>query len=132
MLSSSGRILAKATRAATSRRSEVAQFHHACRLLSTQAVDRTVEDHAPAHHVLNRDGSIPRDEVIHYPNKAFAETKTSPAMLDFKEHAAGYLSQILNARVYDAAVETQLQEAKNLSMVRYPWACIYWFRPLLC
>jgi len=30
----------------------------------------------------------------------------------------GYLSKILNARVYDAAKETELQHAKNLSAVR--------------
>jgi len=38
--------------------------------------------------------------------------------LNAREHAVGYLSKILNARVYDAAVETELQEAKNLSAVR--------------
>ena len=30
----------------------------------------------------------------------------------------GYLGRILNARVYDVAVETELQHAKNLSKVR--------------
>ena len=42
-----------------------------------------------------------------------------PVLLNSKEHAVGYLSKILNARVYDAAIETDLQEAKNLSSVRY-------------
>jgi hypothetical protein len=41
-----------------------------------------------------------------------------PVMLDSKEHVVGYLSKILNARVYDAAIETDLQLAKNLSTVR--------------
>jgi hypothetical protein len=29
----------------------------------------------------------------------------------------GYLGRILNAKVYDVAVETELQHAKNLSVV---------------
>lgn len=41
-----------------------------------------------------------------------------PVLLNSKEHAVGYLSRILNARVYEAAIETDLQEAKNLSSVR--------------
>jgi hypothetical protein len=38
-------------------------------------------------------------------------------LLNAQEHAVGYLSKILNARVYEAAIETELQEAKNLSSV---------------
>ena len=41
-----------------------------------------------------------------------------PVLLNAKEHVVGYLSRILNARVYDVAVETELQHAKNLSAVR--------------
>lgn len=48
-----------------------------------------------------------------------------PVMLDSKEHVIGYLSRILNARVYDAAIETELQLAKNLSTVRMPVAKKY-------
>jgi hypothetical protein len=44
-----------------------------------------------------------------------------PVLLNAKEHAVGYLSKILNARVYEAAIETELQEAKNLSNVRRLW-----------
>jgi hypothetical protein len=40
-----------------------------------------------------------------------------PLILNAKEHAVGYLSRILNARVYEAAIETELQHAKNLSAV---------------
>jgi hypothetical protein len=40
-----------------------------------------------------------------------------PILLNSKEHAVGYLSRILNARVYEAAIETELQHAKNLSAV---------------
>jgi hypothetical protein len=40
-----------------------------------------------------------------------------PVLLNAQEHAVGYLSKILNARVYEAAIETELQEAKNLSSV---------------
>ena len=41
---------------------------------------------------------------------------TKPVLLNAKEHVVGYLSRILNARVYDAAIETELQHAKNLSI----------------
>ena len=43
--------------------------------------------------------------------------ETKPILLNSKEHAIGYLSQILNAKVYEAAIETDLQHAKNLSAV---------------
>ena len=36
----------------------------------------------------------------------------------------GYLGRILNAKVYDVAVETELQHAKNLSVVS-----VSFFRP---
>ena len=42
-------------------------------------------------------------------------TTDKPVLLNAKEHVVGYLSRILNARVYDAAIETELQHAKNLS-----------------
>jgi hypothetical protein len=48
----------------------------------------------------------------------FPAVQQQPVMLDSKEHVVGYLSKILNARVYDAAIETELQLAKNLSTVR--------------
>lgn len=52
---------------------------------------------------------------------AFPTTATGNKMeyqhvpLDANEHAVGYLNRILNARVYEAAIETELQYAKNLS-----------------
>jgi hypothetical protein len=45
------------------------------------------------------------------------EMEYQPILLNAKEHAVGYLSRILNARVYEAAIETELQHAKNLSSV---------------
>lgn len=42
---------------------------------------------------------------------------SKPVLLNAKAHAVGYLSKILNARVYEAAVETELQFATNLSTV---------------
>ena len=45
------------------------------------------------------------------------EMEYQPILLNSKEHAVGYLSRILNARVYEAAIETELQHAKNLSAV---------------
>eukprot|EP00591_Stephanopyxis_turris_P013988 CAMPEP_0195532766 /NCGR_PEP_ID=MMETSP0794_2-20130614/39070_1 /TAXON_ID=515487 /ORGANISM="Stephanopyxis turris, Strain CCMP 815" /LENGTH=586 /DNA_ID=CAMNT_0040665109 /DNA_START=155 /DNA_END=1915 /DNA_ORIENTATION=+ len=52
-------------------------------------------------------------DTAHFP--AAGESGSKPVLLNAKEHAVGYLSKILNARVYEAAIETELQEAKNLS-----------------
>jgi threonine dehydratase len=54
------------------------------------------------------------EEVVTFP-ASNSEGEEVPILLNSKEHAVGYLSKILNARVYEAAIETQLQEAKNLS-----------------
>lgn len=58
-------------------------------------------------------------EIIHFPatdrRSPTYNSETKPVLLNAKEHAVGYLSRILNARVYEAAVETELQYAKNLS-----------------
>jgi hypothetical protein len=70
---------------------------------------------------------VPQHEVIRFPSSVKPKPSTIvtvkdesvPVLLNSKEHAVGYLSKILNARVYDAAIETDLQEAKNLSSVRY-------------
>ena len=56
-------------------------------------------------------------EFISFPVKPGDEQK--PVLLNAQEHAVGYLSKILNARVYDAAKETELQHAKNLSAVSF-------------
>jgi hypothetical protein len=72
--------------------------------------------------------NLPQHEMVRFPSsKSQAARATNapteiedmvPVLLNSKEHAVGYLSKILNARVYDAAIETELQEAKNLSSVR--------------
>lgn len=58
-------------------------------------------------------------EYIEFPvtntTKQQTGASTQPILLNAKEHVVGYLSRILNARVYDAAIETELQHAKNLS-----------------
>ena len=79
-------------------------------------------------------------EVIHFPkttnddedNKISSSSssdndgkKTKPVLLNSKSHAIGYLSKILNARVYDAAIETPLNHAKNLSYVSFYYVHIY-------
>lgn len=51
-------------------------------------------------------------ELVSFPGD---EGEGKPILLNAKEHAVGYLSRILNARVYEAAIETDLQHAKNLS-----------------
>lgn len=62
--------------------------------------------------------SQPMEEVVTFPSSN-AEGEEVPILLNSKEHAVGYLSKILNARVYEAAIETKLQEAKNLSSVSH-------------
>ena len=75
------------------------------------------------------DGDVPTrratEEVVRFPATSITTTTlldesnhTTPVLLNAREHAVGYLSKILNAHVYDAAIETELQEAKNLSAVR--------------
>ena len=49
-------------------------------------------------------------------NAAHHQQVYKPVLLNAKQHVVGYLSRILNARVYDAAIETELQHAKNLSL----------------
>lgn len=72
---------------------------------------------------LNENGDAPpRDsEVISFPavdkSDPLYNAELKPVLLNPKEHVVGYLSKILNARVYDAAIETELQHAKNLSAV---------------
>ena len=57
-------------------------------------------------------------EVVTFPTKVSGnEIQDQPILLDAKKHAVGYLNRILNARVYEAAIETELQHAKNLSTV---------------
>ena len=57
-------------------------------------------------------------DVLSFPFGSKDEgSELKPVILNAKEHAVGYLSRILNARVYEAAIETELQEATNLSTV---------------
>jgi hypothetical protein len=56
-------------------------------------------------------------EYVNFPVSGRNPEEKLPVLLNAQEHAVGYLSKILNARVYEAAIETELQEAKNLSSV---------------
>lgn len=87
----------------------------ACRIMST----------IPAMESLSSSPSSV-EEVITFPVTSTADSayneicskngiEHQPVLLNAKEHAIGYLNRILNARVYEAAVETELQYAKNLS-----------------
>ncbi len=60
--------------------------------------------------------SQPVEEVVSFPSSV--DKEEIPVLLNSNQHVVGYLSKVLNARCYDVAVETQLQEAKSLSMVR--------------
>lgn len=57
--------------------------------------------------------SAPKNDVVEELVKHVGQEQ--PVLLNSKEHAVGYLGRILNARVYEAAVETKLQHAVNLS-----------------
>eukprot|EP00978_Attheya_sp_CCMP212_P004856 scaffold10672_cov49-Attheya_sp.AAC.1 len=72
---------------------------------STQPVDPFVEEEGTAAAATTNNNA---QELVKFP-------EAQPILLNAKEHAVGYLNKILNARVYEAAIETELQEAKNLS-----------------
>ena len=57
-----------------------------------------------------------REEIVTFP---VSSEESHPVKLNSHEHAVGYLSKVLNAMVYDAAIETELQHATNLSAVSY-------------
>jgi len=67
----------------------------------------------------NGEASGTFEELVDIPaisrNNPGGSEGTVPILLDSNKHAIGYLSLILNARVYEAAIETELQHAKNLS-----------------
>jgi threonine dehydratase len=61
------------------------------------------------------------NEIVNFPSSSSSTSlnkanDTTPVLLNSKEHAVGYLNKILNAKVYEASIETQLQHAKSLSM----------------
>jgi len=72
----------------------------------------------PEVYPFDEDGNAGK-EVINFPavdrQQPSYNSDTKPVLLNSKEHAVGYLSRILNARVYEAAIETELQHARNLS-----------------
>jgi hypothetical protein len=88
-----------------------------------QASEQATQHSDKYQYPLNEDGDAPpRDsEVISFPavdkSSPSYNAEMKPILLNPKEHVVGYLSKILNARVYDAAIETELQHAKNLSAV---------------
>lgn len=87
------------------------------RLFSSSLLEKTVEDDGEFR------GGTSASEVISYPATANPSPNNNteyeqPVLLNSKEHVVGYLNRILNARVYEAAIETDLQYAKNLSTVR--------------
>ena len=57
------------------------------------------------------------EEFIEFPDGKHISMQEKPVLLNSKEHAIGYLNKVLNARVYEAAIATELQLAKNLSVV---------------
>lgn len=86
------------------------------RFKSTSAQSDEMEE-SPRSCAFDKNGESTA-EVVSFPSSTagtIAESK--PVILNSKEHAVGYLGRVLNARVYDAAIETELQEATNLSAV---------------
>jgi hypothetical protein len=79
----------------------------------------SAEEEPISRYAFDEDGEA-RSDVVSFParGKGADNSDSMPVLLNAKEHAVGYLSRILNARVYEAAIETELQEAKNLSTVR--------------
>jgi hypothetical protein len=80
--------------------------------------DEVVRENSACHkyvHPFDENGASTEQEMVHFPSED--RDVPTPVLLNSKEHAIGYLSKILNARVYEAAIETDLQHAKNLSSV---------------
>ena len=88
----------------------------ATRRYKSTAAQESTDEAQPQTAGISRHLSVDNSELISFPVKAGDEQK--PVLLNAQEHAVGYLSKILNARVYDAAKESELQHAKNLSAVR--------------
>ena len=86
------------------------------RMFKSSLREKTVEDDGEFI------GGTTTSEVISYPATPDPSPDNNateqPVLLNSKEHVVGYLNRILNARVYEAAVETDLQYAENLSEVR--------------
>ena len=74
--------------------------------------------------------STESSEVLPFPVAATASPDVNienQVSLNSKERRVGYLNRILNARVYEAAIETELQHAENLSNVSsisYSWTLV--------
>lgn len=94
-----------------------------------QIPERSTNDGTQKQFALNEDGdvvmapklparSLKTTEYINFPSSPDDINETQPVLLNAKEHVVGYLSRILNARVYDVSIETELQHAKNMSSVR--------------
>lgn len=66
---------------------------------------------------FDEEGNAKSSEFVSFPAGDGDSNESKPVLLNAKEHVVGYLSRILNARVYEAAIETDLQHAKNLSSV---------------
>jgi hypothetical protein len=82
--------------------------------LSESAVEFHEDDVVP--YEDTRSTGFSRSSIGDHPDEAFFPG-SKPVLLNAKVHAVGYLSKILNARVYEAAIETELQFATNLSTV---------------
>jgi hypothetical protein len=95
----------------------------AVRFFSSSPPQSNKEEDVPSNHsyAFDENGeTAAASEKISFPAASSAdpdELEYQPVLLNSKEHAVGYLSKILNARVYEAAIETELQHAKNLSAV---------------
>ncbi len=88
------------------------------RLFSSSLREKTIDDDG------EYIGGNSASEVVTYPVTPDSSPENNateqPVLLNSKQHVVGYLNRILNARVYEAAVETDLQYAENLSAVSLP------------
>jgi hypothetical protein len=96
--------------------------------------ERTSSTHSFAFDEDGETARSPPSESISFPatsGRNPSAVENQPILLNAKEHAVGYLSRILNARVYEAAIETELQHAKNLSAVSAATMVMTYFVPTL-
>ena len=106
------------SKSATNRVLSTIQIH---RFKSTSAQEDEEDQVSSGSYAFDENGESTA-EVVSFPASAQSRHRiaddSKPVLLNAKEHAVGYLGKVLNARVYEAAIETELQEAKNLSAVR--------------
>jgi len=85
-----------------------------CRRYVSSSVNRSNNHHA----ACAPTATTTLKNTNRYKSTAIIPPEEEPAMGESLDES-GYLGMILNAKVYDAAIETELQHAKSMSLVSF-------------